>query len=299
MKNKVMVGVPTYPGHSYCKPELVKFLEGLDAEVLIAWNGDTLPKGFGSLKVENMGRYDNFDETLSNPGWNKDLVLKQRVLVAKHNLIRKRFLESDCTHLLHLESDVIPPHDILSRLLSHDVDVVSALYFIASQQKAVFRLEENEYVQMQVQKAGLDGMAIAHYVRQSLTPCVFGYQRTSTGGFSTPSLTHRLWQVEDWIEARNRGYGLVPVVATGVGCILLSRKAMTEVTFMDAGEFSDYMEFDEPVMQLTDWILCSLLKSRGYQVHVDIDAICQHHSIDTTNDPILMQAYDNETMKPS
>lgn len=43
------------------------------------------------------------------------------------NQIVKFFLESDCTHLLFVDADTIPPLDALKRLLAHDKPIISAL----------------------------------------------------------------------------------------------------------------------------------------------------------------------------
>lgn len=44
------------------------------------------------------------------------------------NAITSRFLESDCTHLLMIDSDLIFSNDHISRIASHDEDIVSGFY---------------------------------------------------------------------------------------------------------------------------------------------------------------------------
>lgn len=41
----------------------------------------------------------------------------------------KYFLESDCDYMLFLDSDMVPPADMLIKLIEHDKDIVSALAF--------------------------------------------------------------------------------------------------------------------------------------------------------------------------
>lgn len=43
------------------------------------------------------------------------------------NDIVKHFLESDCTHLIFVDADTIPPLNALKRLLAHDKPIISAL----------------------------------------------------------------------------------------------------------------------------------------------------------------------------
>ncbi len=43
------------------------------------------------------------------------------------NEIVEEFLKSDCTHLMMIDADTIPPMDALDKLLAHDLDIVTAL----------------------------------------------------------------------------------------------------------------------------------------------------------------------------
>lgn len=54
---------------------------------------------------------------------------RKRQMIA-YNLILKRFLESDCTHLFVVESDVFPHKYTLQLLLEHNKPVVSATYWL-------------------------------------------------------------------------------------------------------------------------------------------------------------------------
>ncbi|GAG27507.1 unnamed protein product, partial [marine sediment metagenome] len=45
------------------------------------------------------------------------------------NAIVTRSLQLDCTHLLFLDADMVYPPDSITRLLAHNVDIVSALMF--------------------------------------------------------------------------------------------------------------------------------------------------------------------------
>ena len=46
------------------------------------------------------------------------------------NIIRQRFLESDCDYMFNLECDLLPPPNIIEQLMSWEVQVVSAPYFL-------------------------------------------------------------------------------------------------------------------------------------------------------------------------
>jgi FkbM family methyltransferase len=54
---------------------------------------------------------------------------------ARNNLTRQ-FLESDCTDLLFIDSDLVFSHEHVERILSHDEEVVGGMYFKKMQEKA-------------------------------------------------------------------------------------------------------------------------------------------------------------------
>lgn len=48
------------------------------------------------------------------------------------NMIIKRALENDCTHIFFMDDDMILPPDTLLKLIEHKKDIVSALYLLRS-----------------------------------------------------------------------------------------------------------------------------------------------------------------------
>lgn len=42
------------------------------------------------------------------------------------NIIVKKFLATDCTHLMMIDDDIVPPADSLERMLFHDKDIIGA-----------------------------------------------------------------------------------------------------------------------------------------------------------------------------
>ena len=49
---------------------------------------------------------------------------------ANRNLMIRQAMEHNCSHILFLDDDIAPPPDILNKLISHDKDVVTALYLM-------------------------------------------------------------------------------------------------------------------------------------------------------------------------
>ena len=97
---KVMVGTVTYKGKDYCRGEFVKRRDELDGDIIEeVWTDD-----IDKRSVER--------------------------ITDGYNILLNRFLDSDCTHLLTLEADIIPPSHIIKQLLGYDLPVVGALYMI-------------------------------------------------------------------------------------------------------------------------------------------------------------------------
>ena len=122
---KILIAIPTYDGKNYCIKEFLDNLKNFSypkdrIEYYIADNSASnknarwLNKTYG-LKV--------FWKDYSDYG-----VMEK--LCDSHNQLRRYFLESDCTYMLHLESDIFPQTDVIERLLECRRPIVNALYQI-------------------------------------------------------------------------------------------------------------------------------------------------------------------------
>lgn len=67
-----------------------------------------------------------------------------KFICESHNALRRIFLSTKAEYFLHLESDVIPPQDVIERLLLHEKAVVSAPYFINVGDKSHLMIIEKE-----------------------------------------------------------------------------------------------------------------------------------------------------------
>lgn len=117
---KVLVGCPISDHHLYCIDEYLGGLKSLDYknfEVLLVDNSKDVAysqvlkdKGFNVIKTPYLGGA-------------RDRIVKSR------NKLRQYVLDNGFDYLLSLEADVVPPFDIIQRLLVHNKDVVSGVYF--------------------------------------------------------------------------------------------------------------------------------------------------------------------------
>jgi hypothetical protein len=63
------------------------------------------------------------------------------------NLITEHFLSTQATHLLFIDSDMLIPADLAEKLLSHDKDIVSVLYYGRTKPEPMFQVRKNGELQ--------------------------------------------------------------------------------------------------------------------------------------------------------
>jgi GT2 family glycosyltransferase len=71
--------------------------------------------------------YDYYNQ-LERPEGTLHMFARGQSPAKGRNMIIQSALDNDCTHILFLDDDVIPPTNILSKLLEHNKDVVTGLY---------------------------------------------------------------------------------------------------------------------------------------------------------------------------
>ena len=82
--------------------------------------------------VDNSKDYDFFQKVKAQglPVRKTPHLWRIRDMVTRdHNIIREKVLEERYDYLLILDQDVVPPKDVIEKLLAHEKDVVSALFF--------------------------------------------------------------------------------------------------------------------------------------------------------------------------
>ncbi len=116
---RVLIGCPTYDGQSHC---IERFLEQLKLvkgphDVLFVDNSENdlhaqtiQAAGFEVLQNKNAGQ-DRISKIISN---------RQKII--------DRMLQKKYDYLLFLDTDILPPEDIIPRLLSHKKDIITGTY---------------------------------------------------------------------------------------------------------------------------------------------------------------------------
>ena len=241
-RQKVLIGIPTYEGHAYCRDEFIKNTIALAGsnDVLVIWNGEGDPS------------------KIFPANW-KTQVIKQRsketgldVLIRKHNIMSKRIVSGGYTHLFLLESDVFPPTDAIDRLLKHDVDMVAAIYLIRFETHTVLNIPDNEMYQQKYEGTMAGKTVLA--VRDQTAPVIWGLENEEI----------RFWELEDMMKQR----GLVRIFATGVGASLIKRKVLDLITWeAPAPEMGHHCD---------DFPFYYKAYHKGFELYADTNILCQH-----------------------
>lgn len=144
---KVLIASPTADIKDYC---FDKWMENVskftyeNCEVFICDNSLTrdyyvdlknrykdFPKPFNVGRV-NPSQYDKFNLTYKS------------ILAKSHDRCRMYALENDFDYLLHLETDIFPPADVIERLLDAKQKIVGAMYHIEVGARSSLMLQKIE-----------------------------------------------------------------------------------------------------------------------------------------------------------
>ncbi len=261
LKPKVLVGIPSYPGDAHARIELVTALKNMrgNFDVFFVWNGTEEPWGLEDFTVvKYVGR----------PGMSG-----HEILAAKETIIRERALEYDYTHLLSLESDNIPKPDTITQLLSHKQDIVSAAYMIRAQQEFALPLRDLPGALALGRSKGFDENTMCYFARNEVIPSIWGLYTTSIG-LVEPSVRSRMWTLEDLIDAQQ--HKLIKIAGAGVGCVLISRKALNKTRFMSSQEYMDAHPDEKDVETHTDYLFYAEAKHQGFDSFLDPNHVVKH-----------------------
>lgn len=183
---KILVGAPTADVKNYCVHEWVEnvksFLYPEKVDIFLADNSEDKKnvEFLKSLGIEaERTRFSKSDSIISR-------------VTKSHNLVRQKTLEGGYDFLLHLETDIFPPTDVIPRLLAHRKPVVGVSYDI-------FDWQDREPVMLQVEEL-YDGESRSAIVRGK-------YNHGAYDGT------------------------LIDAWANGVGCTLIHRSVLEKIKF--------------------------------------------------------------------
>jgi len=183
---KVLVGCPTAETHKYCfkeYSETVKNLTFKNKKILLVDNSKT-SNYFNYIKNNRINAIKaSYSESA------RDRIVRSR------NILREIVLKEDYDYFLSLEQDVIPPKDVIEKLLRHKKDVVSGVYF------ARIKSLKDKTVK--------------------LLPLLWAGKKGSYNPYTMADIDINLIMEDNFIKVKY----------CGLGCLLISRKVLEKVKF--------------------------------------------------------------------
>jgi cellulose synthase/poly-beta-1,6-N-acetylglucosamine synthase-like glycosyltransferase len=234
---KVLVSCPTAAAKNYCFKE---------------WIDNVMNFTYPNFDIR---LFDNTDDKGANANYLNDYInteygnksgkffaentlvkhnLKTSSIIAKmcfsHNDCRNYALDNDYDYLLHLESDVFPPKDVIERLMFRQKNITGGLYFTGEGKHRVAMVMER----LQLTENYITSM----------------YIYPNSG------------------EIRLFDGDIHQVAQLGLGCVLISRKAMERVKFryIPDRNFHPDTYFSED---------CDTL---NIPIHLDSSVVCRHEN---------------------
>jgi hypothetical protein len=214
-KMKVLVGCPTSDHKAYCLKEYVAAVKNLtypNYDIMIVDNSKSQAY---SKKMKSMGL------NVIKDGWNDNA--RERI-VSSRNILRENVLQS-YDHFLSLEQDVIPPTNIIERMLEHKKPIITGMYFTyKGDEKTITpllwikgkgeirNLTEEEAMQDQVIEVDAAGMGCMLIAKEVLRNVRFRYEKESNS-------FDDMWFCKD---AKDRGYKIM--ADTSIRCKHLIEK---------------------------------------------------------------------------
>ena len=201
---KILIGSPTYKGYAYCLQRYLHNIKRLNYD------------SFDLVLVDN-SEDNTYFEYLKRKGVTviKDSYVPDvRERIAKsRNILRQYALDNHYDYFFSLEQDVLPPEDVLERLLSHKKQIVSGVYY-------------KLYPVTLPQKEGE-----IHKNVKAIVPVIFT--------FSDEKDKMRVCTVDQVKEPK-----LMRIRAAGLGCMLIHKDVLKKVSFrhkLGSKSFDDFL----------------------------------------------------------
>ena len=247
MKNiKVLVACPTYDGMDYCLDKFLNAIKNLDFQtydILIVDNSDTEEYYSKLLKIDGIKTIRETHKKLDN---------RQRI-VNSRNLILKYAKENSYDYILMMDQDVIPPKEIIKKLLSSEKNLISGIYL-------------NYF-------APSGKLKILPVAWKSLTQEEFEEIKTK---LKLPSFVGKNTDMRRHLtDEEVRSGRVIEVIIPSAGCLLISKKVFEQITY----EILDLKKigFQDPNVTTTDDIgFCMNALNGGFKIYCDTSIKCEH-----------------------
>lgn len=249
---KILVGAPVCGHYEFCIDRYLDALKNLDYpnyEVLLVDN------------TENDGFFEKLKGFVKDTkinvirAGNEEPSIKMKMVIGR-NLLREKALKEGFDYFFNLDQDVIPPLDVLKRLIVHNKDIVTGIYHsnvaingkIEAMPVAYVYFSDDEIKRMKMMS------------KDEIKEFSFDlYKAFENNGWDFNEVYKQLSNKE--IEGRD----LIEIKMCGTGCIFISRKAIEEIPF----RYNQQQAFD-------DVVFCKEAITKGLKIYADCSIICRH-----------------------
>lgn len=238
-KPKVLVAGPTFDGMKYCHDKFIDRMKSLSYG------------NYDVLLVDNSEGNEFFKELKREPGIEAirlklDGISSLNKIVRSRNKILTHAAMNSYDYVLMMDVDVIPPVDIIERLLGHDKEIISGIYynvFMVDRKKKIcpvawkgFSSEEYEEIKS---KLSSEHIKSREDLRRHLTP-----------------------------EEAN-GEELQEVIIPSCGCMLLSREAFGKLRY-------GVLDVPDGFSTTDDIYFSRKAREAGFKLYCDPRLQCEH-----------------------
>jgi hypothetical protein len=140
---KILIACPTADIKDYCFDEWLSNVNNFtysNFEIMVCDNSQER-----DYYIDLKNRYKNQDNIFFHRVTPSQFNLSYKHILAKsHDRCRLYALENNFDYLLHLESDVFPPINVIERLLDAQKKIVGAMYFIEQGEQSKLMVQQIE-----------------------------------------------------------------------------------------------------------------------------------------------------------
>lgn len=249
---KILVGAPVCGHYEFCIDRYIDALKNMDYpnyEVLLVDNTDN-PAFFEKLKDLVKGTRINVIRV-----GHEEPSIKMKMVIGR-NLLREKALKEGFDYFFNLDQDVIPPLDVLKRLVVHNKDIVTGIY-----DSDVFingKIEARPVAYVYHTKEEIENL------KKMSKDQIKEY---SNDLFS--ALQANNWDFEDSYRQLSfddiKDKVLIEIKMCGTGCIFVSSKTLKQIPF----RYNSSAGFD-------DALFCKEAIQKNFKVYADCSVKCMH-----------------------
>ena len=242
---KVLIGCPVSDYHSYCTGEYLAAVKSLtypNHDILLIDNSKEA-EFFKFLKKQK-GINVIRDQYHQNP---------RKRIVESRNILRQHMLDNNYDYFLSLEQDIIPPKDIIERVLSHSKDILTGVYC------GNIKVENKIMILPLVYKFPPESRL--NEAKQIIDDSNLKQLKAETNS-SYLDMVKAYYTIEEIEKEKSPTL----VHSCGLGAVLISRKVLEKIKF----------RFSEKYGGWDDVWFCEDAKKNNFEIYVDPKIKCRH-----------------------